>query len=146
MEPSGSELYYSELLHNSAAKWGLAVLPGRPLIGLSPHRAHHGVAGIEGNPYQPQQPEIIETLCWRNGHEHAEIKLFVVNAQWGYCLSVWERDEGYSWGPCLKFCDPYPDRAAAVAAAAAYIAERARSKKLVAWAQSLIRPCQLVLF
>ncbi|MCD4754679.1 MAG: hypothetical protein K8R75_02600 [Deltaproteobacteria bacterium] len=57
------EQQYSELLHNSAEKWGLNILPGRPLIGLVP--CSRRPDGIIENPYQPKPISIVETFVYR---------------------------------------------------------------------------------
>lgn len=137
---------YSELLHRSAEKWGLPVLPGRPLIGLPPGDDH---LGIVGNPYQPEPPPIVEVLEWRSKtrkHDYARINLFIFNEKWGYCLNVAERGSGRHYGPFLKFCDPYPSRQDAVLAAAREVMSIANGPELRAWARSLTKPVQLELF
>ena len=131
---------YSEMLHNSAAKWGLDVVPGRPLITDGPT-----------NPYQQKILPTKETLQFDTGSRHpTETRLFRFNGQWGYCLSLHVGNWSTSYGAFLKFCDPYPTREAAIHAAARDIIRRIKGKKgvgkLAAWAKSLLEPRQLSIF
>ena len=137
-------LRYSKLLHDSADKWGLDVLPGRPLIGLAPGSSS---PGIVGNPYQPEPIPIVESLAWRGKPEwhRATISLFTFNGMWGYCPSVTTRDRGFDYGSFLKFCNPHPTRQAAIAAAADEISSKVQDNKLIRWARSLAEPQQLSL-
>lgn len=136
-----SDIAYSNLLHDSAAKWGLAVLPGRPVIGLAP--VSDPQDGIIGNPYQPGGMLPIEEtlkppvdLGFLN-----KIELFRFNGQWGYCLTLHVKEVSVGYGAFLKFCDPYPTRQAAIEAAARDIIHRVKGNKpLTGWAESLLKP------
>lgn len=126
--------WYSDFLHDSAARWGLPVAPGRPLI------------DDRTDPYP--QPQVVEALTWRGPKpwRWATIRLVMLAGQWSFCFDSQDADGGSHFGPWRKFCDPYPDRAAALAAAIAGIEQRARpSDALRAWLRTL-QPEQLTLF
>lgn len=133
---------YSELLHDSAAKWGLEVLPGRPLVGLQPGDT---AQGIVGNPYQREAIEITETVRWEQGHEYVHVNLFTLNGLWGYCLSMHTNNEGQHYGAFLKFCQPYHSVVDALRAAGRRIARLVENRQIRRWAQTLGQPEQLEL-
>ena len=141
---------YSELLHNSAAAWGLDVIPGRPLSGLSPGNE---ARGIVGNPYHGKI-STVEMHEFTEGQKHSKISLFMFNEQWGFCMDINYSNGGYGYGPFLKFCDPYPTKRLALQAAAKYVADsidartecKPMDKRIIAWAKSLAEPKQLSLF
>ncbi len=90
---------------------------------------------------------ISETLeyDWRN-----RISLFQFRGKWGFCMHVWPGDEaGEFYGPRFSFCDPYPDRMAAIAAAVDKMlniykkSRRKEAKYMIIWAKSLLEPKQL---
>ena len=141
------EQQYSELLHNSAEKWGLNILPGRPLVGLVP--CSRRPDGIIGNPYQPKPISIVETFVYRakKGRSRGKVELFMFNGLWGYCLDISTKNYGFGYGPFLKFCKPYQTRLSAIGAAVAEIMSRVHDdNKLVRWARSLTASKQLILF
>lgn len=135
---------YSDLLHNSAAKWGLEVVPDRPYI--------------EDNTSPYPKPEVCETLHWESGkHAYLDVGLFFFNGQWGFCLNVQFSGGGFGYGPFLKFCDPYPTRMAALHGALIkfnhYIARDAQSgyryreaSAMLSWLERQTQPEQLTLF
>ena len=43
-----------------------------------------------------------------------EIELLKLNGRWSYCLGFSTNTTGSSYGPCMKFCQPYPDRETAL--------------------------------
>lgn len=140
---------YSELLHNSAIKWGLKEIPGRPLIGLPPAERSEKVDGIIGNPYQPDGLLPISETFECDVVRFTSIELFEFNGRWGYCLDLSLANGTHTYGAFLKFCDPYPTRQAALEAAVADIhrrADRERDKKIIGWATSLLAPKQMSLF
>ena len=59
------ESFYSNLLHDAAERWGLSVLPGRPLIGLPPVCEGKG-EGIVGNPYAVEPIADSEVFSFEN--------------------------------------------------------------------------------
>lgn len=123
---------YSNQLHSSAARWGLAVLPDRPII------------DDHTDPYPDPAP--VETLEWRNGWQHAEITLLTLNGQWSYCLSVAHWGEGIAFGPVRKFCAPHPTRWAALNAAVEAVRRLRPGPDLVAWLDDLTAPVQMAMF
>ena len=141
------EQLYSKLLHNSAEKWGLDILPGRPLIGLAP--CSRRPDGIIGNPYQPKPISIVESFVYRakKGRSQGTVNLFMFNGQWGYCLNISAGNRNFGYGPFLKFCELYQTRIAAIGAAVAEIISRVHDdNNLVRWARSLTELKQLSLF
>lgn len=127
---------YSKLLHDSAAEWGLAVLPGRPLI------------DDDTDPYPNPTP--VETLEWHGpsrSHRKAALTLVTMHRQWSYCMTVYEDNHGLSFSPWRKFCSPYPTRLAALRAASERIKRRfSPGHDLVAWLDGLTAPVQMGLF
>lgn len=144
---------YSERLHAAAERWGLAVLPGRPLVGL-PYGNED--AGIVGNPYQPKmaQPVEIIDLDFKRSRCRAVIHLFTFNDRWGFSLNLTNYApnsyEGYSYGNWISSSDPFPDRDSAVLGAAdEMLTSRlmaAAVSDIAAWRASLTAPKQLSLF
>lgn len=123
---------YSALLHDSAASWGLAVLPGRPLI------------NDRVDPYPNPAP--VETLEWKMGWRSAEITLLTLNGRWSFCLDVRQWGEGTCFGPLRKFCAPHPTRAAALSAAIEAVRRLRPGADLAAWLDGLTAPVQMGLF
>jgi len=139
------DIVYSNMLHNAAVKWGLEEMAGRPLIGLAPYWEDKG-KGIIGNPYQPKQIPPVEVIQPERLPGN-RIELFTFNGRWGFSLSVTCKTRNFCYGNFLKFCDPYPDRQAALEAAAAKIIEATKGDpKLTAWAKSLAQPKQIDMF
>ncbi|MBE2223819.1 MAG: hypothetical protein IAF02_19925 [Anaerolineae bacterium] len=136
------DLYYSELLHNSATKWGLTEIPGRPLIGLPPSSTRDG---ISGNPYLEEPIPTHETItCGQSS-----IRLFEFNGFWGYSLDVKQKHGSYGYASYLKFCEPFPSKKTALINAISQIASDAdpdEDKDLIKWTKSLLQPIQLTLF
>ena len=133
---------YSELLHNAAEEWGLEVMDGRPLIGLPP--ASDPLLGISGNPYQPDQIPPAEKIT--EPKSLSRVDIFTFNSQWGFSASINHHNGGYGWGNFIKFCKPYPDKMAALTAAANYVEKRAdpqKDKTLIKWAKNMLLPKQL---
>lgn len=124
--------FYSGLLHDSAEKWGLTVLPGRPLI------------DDDTDPYPDPAP--VEVWEWRSGWRSAEITLVVLNGQWGFCLSVAHWGEGIAFGPVRKFCAPHPTRQAAFNAAIEAVRRLRPGPDMAAWLDNLTAPVQIALF
>lgn len=123
---------YSAQLHDSAASWGLDVLPGRPLI------------NDRVDPYPNPTP--VETLEWRMGWRHVEITLLTLNGQWSFCLSVTQWGEGTHFGPWRKFCAPHSTRVAALNAAIEAVRRLRPGSDLAAWLDGLMQPVQMGLF
>jgi hypothetical protein len=92
--------------------------------------------------------KIIETIEYNSSNK---IHLFEFKGSWGYCLHIWPQpyDRGIFYGPLLAFCDPFPDRLAALEGAAEELtkcygrSEYTETKKVLKWAQSLLAPRQL---
>ena len=102
--------------------------------------------GITLDEYDTLQT-IIEVLehDWAN-----KISLFTFRGRWSYCLHVWPGDvAGEFYGPWFASCDPYPDRQTAIENAVGKMlktyekSNRRETKRLIAWAKSLITPQQL---
>lgn len=81
------------------------------------------------------------------------ICLFEFRGKWGFCLHVWPGDvAGEFYGAWLSSCDPYPNRQIVLENAVRKMLEtyeksnRRETKRLIAWAKSLITPKQLSLF
>jgi hypothetical protein len=85
-----------------------------------------------------------ETLRHPNG---SEVELFQLNGRWGYSLSVQCHARngvlGFAYSSYLKWCKPYLDRQAALAAAATEIQERAAGDdEISAWCNRLFTEAQ----
>ena len=122
---------FSNLLHESACKWGLSVPEDRPLI------------DDDTNPYP--RPTVVEIFTWRGERpwHHAEIELVTLNGQWSYTYNYSVTDRGGGFGPLLKFCDPYPTRDAALTAAIAALRKHDHKREMRSWLDELSRPKQL---
>jgi hypothetical protein len=137
---------YSDLLHDAAERWGLSVLPGRPLIGLPPVCESTG-EGIVGNPYAKEPIPDSEVLRFEKDRVCCKVYLFTFNGRWGYSLDYLDGRSGFSYGNFLKFCRPHPTRADALAD----VPNELRRRKdvdphVIRWAQALSEPQQLTLF
>jgi len=127
-------LTYSNLLHDSAARWGLPVPEDRPIID-------------DATSSYPR-PVVVETLEWHSGHgwPRAAISLVTLHDLWSFAYSVSFTGAGGGFAPFLQFCDPLPTRDAALAAAIRALRERhALPAEITAWLDSL-QPQQLSLF
>lgn len=147
-------LEYSERLHDAAARWGLPVLPGRPVVGLPSAADYEN--GIVGNPYQPNMASTMETvdLWFKPVRCEIVIRLFTFNGRWGFSLDVTDRRpnnyRGYSYGNWISSSDPFTTREGALLGAAdrlleLQITEFARDH-IAAWRASLTEPVQLDFF
>lgn len=94
--------------------------------------------------------EITEVLAYDAGNQ---IRLFVFNDQYGYCMDLRLKRQWSLYGPCPKFSDPYPSQQAALEAAALHFTQEVRKnhegpevKKMILWAKLLTLPEQLSLF
>jgi hypothetical protein len=144
---TANDLYsYSNLLHDAAERWGLPVLPGRPLIGLPPICEGTG-EGIVGNPYVVEPIPTSETLTFEKNRVRFRVSLFTFNGRWGYSLDYTDSRQGFSYGNFLKFCRPHPTRAdALVDVPNALRWHREVDPEVIRWAQALSEPQQLTLF
>ena len=99
-----TQSWYSDLLYWHAAKWGLEIPEPRPLIDddTSPYPRAHIIEKI--------------TLPGDTNYRYTEIALVTLNDQYSYTLNYQWHDRGCSYLPFLKFCDPYPTQADALAA------------------------------
>lgn len=141
--PMEFDEYYSERLHDAAERWGLPVLPGRPLIGLPPNCEDRGIVG---NPYNPKQIPDAEVLEYESGRIRFKICLFTFNERWGYSLTYLSGHGGFAYGNFIKFCDPHPTRIAALADVPLTLQQhRDVSAGAIRWAQLLSEPHQLAL-
>lgn len=132
---------YSDLLHRSAEKWGLPVMPGRPLI------------DDRTSPYP--RLEVVETMKWRQDkspYNWATIQIVTLNGQWSFCASFSVHESGVHFGPFLKFCDPLPTRQDALRAAIQFLRSHGATKetRVSAWLNDIeaqeITPRQLPLW
>lgn len=128
---------YSNILHNRAAKWNLPVPADRPLI------------DDDTSPYPCLT--VAETLRWdskRSAYHWVEISLVTLNNQWSYTAFFILPDGGMGWGPSLKFCDPFPTRTAALAAACELLRRNAGylTNEISPWLNDLTTPRQFNLF
>ena len=140
------DTFYSDLLHDAAERWGLSVLPGRPLIGLPPVCEGTG-KGIVGNPYVVEPIPGCEVLTFEQGRTQLKVRLFTFNGLWGYSLSYADTKQGFSYGNFLKFCRPYPTRTEALADVSNELRQRKDvDPEVIRWAQALSEPQQLTLF
>jgi hypothetical protein len=126
--------WYSDLLHLHAAKWGLEVPEPRPLI------------TDETSPYP--KLTVIETLTWRDTqpHHYTEIALVTLNSRYSYTLNYQWRTRGRGYLPSLKFCDPYPTKAAALDAAIEELKRADPPSEMRTWIHDLTALKQLSLF
>jgi hypothetical protein len=140
------DTFYSDLLHDAAERWGLSVLPGRPLIGLPPVCEGTG-EGIVGNPYAAEPIPDSEVLTFEKDRVRCKVRLFVFNGRWGYSLNYTDTRQGLSYGNFLKFCDPHLTRIDALADVPKRL-QRIRDvdPEVIRWAQVLSEPQQLTLF
>jgi hypothetical protein len=137
---------YSDLLHDAAERWGLPVLPGRPLIGLPPVCEGTG-EGIVGNPYVAEPIPGCEVLTFEKNRVRFRVSLFIFNGRWGYSLDYMDTRQGFSYGNFLKFCRPHPTRADALADVPNALHWRMDvDTHVIRWAQTLSEPQQLTLF
>ena len=137
---------YSDLLHDAAERWGLSVLPGRPLIGLPPVCEGTG-EGIVGNPYAAEPIPDSEVWTFEKDRVRCKVRLFVFNGRWGYSLDYTDTRQGFGYGNFLKFCDPHPTRIDASADVPKRL-QRIRdvAPEVIRWAQALSEPQQMTLF
>ena len=126
--------WYSDLLHLHAAKWGLEVPEPRPLIDddTSPYPRAHIIEKI--------------MLPGDTNYRYTEIALVTLNDQYSYTLNYQWHDRGCSYLPFLKFCDPYPTQADALAAAITALKRTNPPAEVLAWIHDLTAPQQLSLF
>jgi hypothetical protein len=137
---------YSDLLHDAAERWGLSVLPGRPLIGLPPVCEGTG-EGIVGNPYAAEPIPDSEVLTFEKDRVRCKVRLFVFNGRWGYSLDYTDTKQGFGYGNFLKFCRPHPTRVdALVHVPNALRWRRDIDPEVIRWAQALSEPQQMTLF
>ena len=128
---------YSQLLHESARRWGLVVPEDPPIIDDAT------------SPYP--RPVVVETLRWQGKQvwTWAEIEIVTLNGFWSYTLSFTVPKGGEHYGACLKFCDPLPTRGAAIEAAVARMFRRHSDilpDELMSWLRKIRQPVQLDLF
>jgi len=129
------QLRHSERCHEAAERWGLTVLPDRPVVGL--HCKPKRPGDIKGNPYVPEYPETIEKIEYPKNCLMS-IDLFQFNERWGFSLNLWSdvAKNGRSYGNWITHCDPYPCREDAVIAACKVVIEWAKKKEdksIVRW-------------
>lgn len=125
-------VYYAEILRRTAREWGVDV----PLDGL-----------LDDDDIP--RPTVVDVIKWQDRHHHkVEIEFVTLNNLWSYTINLRDHTYGYSYGPCLKFCPPYPTRVAALAAAIDALRNHNHqlSPEILAWLDSLERPRQLSLF
>jgi hypothetical protein len=126
--------WYSNFLHQHARQWGLQVPEERPLITDAT------------SPYA--RLTVIETLTWHDPHsrQRTEIALVTLNGLYSYTLNFQWRTRGRGYLPYLKFCDPYPTKADALAAAIADLKRADPPREMLPWIYDLAAPKQLTLF
>ena len=127
-------VYYAEILRRTAREWGVDV----PLDGL-----------LDDDDIP--KPLVVEAIKWQDAnhrHRKVEIEFVTFNNLWSYTINLLDDKYGYSYGPCLKFCPPYPTRVAALAAVIGALRNHNHqlSPEILAWLDSLERPRQLSLF
>lgn len=141
-----AESLYSNLLHDAAERWGLSVLPGRPLIGLPPVCEGTG-EGIVGNPYAAEPIPDSEVFTFDKDRIRCKVRLFVFNGRWGYSLDYIGGHQGFSYGNFLKFCNPHPTRIDALVDVPNALRRRRNvAPEVIRWAQTLSEPQQMTLF
>lgn len=130
-----SDQLYSNILHDSAAKWGLPVPVDRPII---------------DEWYYPKLA-VVETLRWnsrRSAYHWAQISLVTLNDMWSFTASFHLPDGGMSWGPELRFCDPFQKHDDALLAACNALRRCAGylTSEINTWLNDLTTPRQFNLF
>ena len=93
-------------------------------------------------------PHIIEAfrLPGDTPDRYTEIALVTLNGQYSFTLNYQWRTRGCGYLPFLKFCDPYPTKAAALDAAIAELKHADPPAEVHAWIHDLTAPKQLSLF
>lgn len=134
---------YSDMLYAAAARWGIEVPagPDRPVI-------NDAQAPLGG------RLPVVEELRWteKSGKYHyAHIRLISFGGLWSFALNVQGYRSGHTFGPCMKFCPPYPTRIDALRAAVEDVRRSLRSANdnmpgLDAWLESVLEPVQMSLF
>jgi hypothetical protein len=132
--------WYSNFLHQHVRQWALQVPTDPPII-------------IDTTSPYPKLT-VIETLTWRDTepnhssapHHYTEIALVTLNGLYSYTLNFQWRTRGRGYLPHLKFCDPYPTKADALAAAIADLKRADPPREMLTWINDLAAPKQLTLF
>ena len=135
--------WYSDMLYAAAARWGIDVPPGpdRPVI------------VDEQAPLGGRLP-VVEELRWsekNKRYHYVRIELISFNDRWSYAIGATGHHSGYTFGPRMKFCPPYPTRIDALRAAVESVRRYLKSANdgisgLDAWFESILEPVQMSLF
>ena len=95
---------YSDMLNDAAERWGVGI-EGRPFITSKEEDERFHIPVVETLTFTPPKQ-------WRWARN--SIDLLELNGQWSYCFHFMTNTTGSSYGPCMKFCQPYPDRETAL--------------------------------